>query len=580
MASNLETAGVARISPEIALGAEATVAQTAAICAGAALMSCIFTGYVFGVSNQQFYLPIVERLYDEPQFSGDIFIQSLRYFSSGIWLAIGAGPKFADGGYALLLVLLYLSRLLSFIGFVCCASLLGINSVRDRLVFCSIVCVTALMDGNSFSGHGGPFLMLFTHSEVANGTVLLATYFAIRGRFTAALFWAGATFFINAFMGIWLAPVLLLVAISLLQDGKIELRRLLRQAIPGAAMFAVFAAPVVYNVLSNPELRTPIDFDYVSYLREYYGGHFLIDSNSSEDILLLLSVTCLGWLSFRHMETSTTQFRAAFLAIVSVYVIGIFVPYVAPNPSLLKLHLLRSSAVIQLLTVVGAGTLATQWISSPDRGRSGWPGPLLLLSICATKYLLPLAAVVVAFAGHLRARPAGLALRPAVIAVLGLMIIPWQLWQHTRLATELNRAVADWQSVGSWARSTTAPDAVFLILTSSAGSLEGKSETEVRRWLILTSAASTFEVASHRRVWVDFFEGGTVFLTPSYYDEWHRKITAVLALRNLPEKLQYAEANGVQYLVDDCSLFRDANLVPAFRSGDLCASATNKPASG
>jgi hypothetical protein len=263
------------------------------------------------------------------------------------------------------------------------------------------------------------------------------------------------------------------------------------------------------------------------------------------------------------------------LAIGSIYVIGVFVPYLTSNPSIFKLHLLRSSAVIHLLTVVGAGALSTQWLSSHDRNRSTFFGPLLLFSICATKYLLPLAAIVVAFAGHWRVRQANFALRRAVIASLVLIIVPLQLWQRTKLTTELNRAVADWKSVGSWARSTTASDAVFLILTSSAPSLEGKSETEVQRSLELTSAASIFEVASHRRVWVDFYRGGTVFLTPSYYNEWHRKITAVMALRNLPEKLQYAQANGVQYVVDDCSIFRDAKIVPAFRSGDLCASAAN-----
>jgi hypothetical protein len=582
MALNLKTARVpALASHKIDLTAQATSAQTAMICVAAALLSCIFTGYVFGVSNQQYYLPIVERLYDEPQFKNDIFIQSLRYYASGIWLTIGAGPKYQDGGYVLLLVLFYLSRLLSFVGFVCCASLLGITSLRDRMIFCAIVCFTVLLDGNSFAGHGGLFVPLFTHSEVANGTTLLAIFFAIRGRFTVALFWMGATFFINAFMGVWLAPILLLIAITLLREGKIEFRTLLRQAIPGTAIFAIFAAPIIYNILSNPELRTPIDFDFVAFLREFFGSHFLIDSNSTEDILLLLSVTCLGWLSFREIapsaaqQTSITQFRAAFVAIVSVYAIGVFVPYLTSNPGILKLHFLRSSAVIQLLTVVGVGVLLTQWLSSTDRNRSGLLGPLLLLSICATKYLLPLAAIVVAFADRWRARQIDFTLRTAVFAALVLVIIPWQLWHRTKLTSELNRAVADWQSVGAWARSTTAPDAAFLILTSSAASLQGKSEAEIQRSLELTSAASVFQVASHRRVWVDFYSGGIAMLTPSYYDEWHRRITAVMALRTLPEKLSFARDNGVQYVIDDCSLFRDANAAPAFRSGDLCASATN-----
>ena len=581
MALNLKAAGIpARTSHKIDLNVEATPAQTAMICAAAALLSCLVSGYLFGVSSQQFSLPVVEHLYDEPQFANDLFMQSLRYYASGIWLAIGAGPKYQDGGYTLFLVLFYLSRLLSFIGFVCCASLLGIPTVRDRLIFCAIVCFTILLDGNSFAGHGGLFIMLFTHSEVANGTTLLAIYFAARGRFTAALCWTGATFFINAFMGVWLAPVLLLIAITLLRENKITFRTLSRRAVPGTAIAALFAAPIVYNILSNPELRTPVDFDYVAFLREFYGSHFLIDSNSIEDIVLLLSVTCLGWLSLKQIEPPTSQataipqFRAAFVAIVLVYVIGVFVPYITSNPSILKLHLLRTSAVIQLLAVVGVGVLATQWISSRERGRSTLLGPLLVFCICATKYLLPLAAIVVALADHWRARQANLALRTAVFASLALVIIPSQLWHRLQLVNELNYAVADWRSVGAWARSTTASDALFLIPTSSAASLGGKSEAEIRRSLELTNAAASFQAASHRRVWVDFNSGGTTYLMPSYYKEWHGKITAVMGLRNLPEKLGYARNNGVQYVVDDCALFRDANVAPAFRSGDLCALAT------
>ena len=252
MASNLKAAGIpTRIFIGIDLTAEATTVQTAVICAVAALLSCLFTGYVFGVSNQQFYLPIVDRLYDEPQFAGDAFMQSLRYFASGIWLAISAGPKYADHGATLLLALFYLSRWLSFVGFICCASLLGVITIRDRLIFCAIICFTALLDGNSFAGHGGLFVPLFTHSEVANGTILLAIYFAIRGRFTGALFWTGATFYINAFMGVWLAPVLLLIAITQLRSNRVTWYTLVRQAIPGVVLAAVCATPVAVNILAK-----------------------------------------------------------------------------------------------------------------------------------------------------------------------------------------------------------------------------------------------------------------------------------------------------------------------------------------
>ena len=53
-----------------------------------AVLSLLVSGYVFGIKNNLFHLPIVGMLYDEPQFRGDEFIQSLRHYA--------AGPFFLD----------------------------------------------------------------------------------------------------------------------------------------------------------------------------------------------------------------------------------------------------------------------------------------------------------------------------------------------------------------------------------------------------------------------------------------------------------------------------------------------------
>lgn len=110
MRANLDADGIANQRfRSINWNAEATAPQTAVVCIIAALLSCCFTGFVFGVSNNQFHLPIMERLYDEPQFANDAFVQSLKYFSFGVWLTLAAVPKFADGGYGIFLLLFYAS---------------------------------------------------------------------------------------------------------------------------------------------------------------------------------------------------------------------------------------------------------------------------------------------------------------------------------------------------------------------------------------------------------------------------------------------------------------------------------------
>src|SRR5688572_11367216 len=85
------------------------------IAAFGSLLSIGVTGYVFGINNNLFHLPIIVELYNEPQYQADEFIQSLRYFAAGPWLVLaGAGRLFET--YWLFFALLYFSRLISFIG--------------------------------------------------------------------------------------------------------------------------------------------------------------------------------------------------------------------------------------------------------------------------------------------------------------------------------------------------------------------------------------------------------------------------------------------------------------------------------
>src|SRR5208337_1354419 len=98
-----------------------------------ALLSLAISGFVFGINNNEFHLPIVGLLYDEPQFTHDEFIQSLRYFSSGLWLLLRGVDRYVDP-HLLFLGLDYISRLIAFLGFLACADLLGIRTSKDRAI--------------------------------------------------------------------------------------------------------------------------------------------------------------------------------------------------------------------------------------------------------------------------------------------------------------------------------------------------------------------------------------------------------------------------------------------------------------
>jgi heme exporter protein D len=224
---------------------------------------------------------------------------------------------------SLFFALTYFSRLLCFVGFLCCASLLGIVDRRDKIVFGLIVCFISFLDGDSYAGTGGLFLNYFTHSEIANGTVLLAIYFAAKNRFAAATAMCGVTFFINAFVAFWLVPLLACVAASLLWERKATLAGIARQTLAGLLPCVLLAIPVLSNIASNPEFGKPLDFDFVSYLHQYFAGHVLIGSISTLSMFGLAAVTLLGAVSLYWFGAGARELQAAYCGAILLYAIGI-----------------------------------------------------------------------------------------------------------------------------------------------------------------------------------------------------------------------------------------------------------------
>ena len=172
-----------------------------------ALVSLIITGYAFPISNNSFHLPIVGQLYDNPNFVSDAYIQSLRHFSSGIWWILAGSADWVEPRNLFFAALL-LSRLLSFVGFLVCANHFGIQGAKHRFIFALLISMSPLMQGESFAGDGGLFINYFTHSEIANGLFLLAVWAGLQLKIPLALSMMGLTFFVNAFIGVWLAFIL------------------------------------------------------------------------------------------------------------------------------------------------------------------------------------------------------------------------------------------------------------------------------------------------------------------------------------------------------------------------------------
>ncbi|GBQ87169.1 hypothetical protein AA13595_2092 [Gluconacetobacter johannae DSM 13595] len=524
---------------------------TYAIASFGALLSVALSGHIGGQLNNFFHLSILAGLYNEPQFANDPFIQSLRFYSSGFWQLL-SGRVHGQDVYAILFVFQILSRTLLFLGFLSWASLLGIDSPKERLVFTALLAVSSPLHAFSHAGGGGLLINNFTQSELANGTTLLALAWAARGRVTAAFAMNGVTFFINAFIAVWTAVPLAFILWSQGRRHEWTWPALLRQAGVGLVLFGLLAAPVVYNILSNPYAR-PADFDYVTYLTSFYPDHFLIWTISFRDVCLLTGVFCCGVLAAQMLRAPGSYLTAALCGAAAVWIFGVFLPFATHARMLLNLHLLRSGSTVHLMAATAIAALSTRWIfSRNEMDRLVWAPALILLS-CSLKPLLPLAIPLL-----LWQRTSPVITGSWRVYAPAALLLPVVLFNVARIYHAMASDRADiarrneWQALGTWARTQTKPDAVFLVPPGAlrdSGMFPRASADQEQ----LSAGVVVFPYFSHRQAWVFAQAGAAVMWAPAYYQTWRSRVTEVRTLQTLPQRLSYAAAHGIAYVVDGCT---------------------------
>lgn len=552
--------------------------ETVLIAAVASILSLLHTGFAFGVDNNVFHLPILARLYDEPQFRDDAFIQSLRHFASGVWM-LPLGSADVGRQELIFLSLTFLSRLVNFLGFLCCASLLGIHTLRDRIVFSLVISMTAFLVGSSFAGMGGLFLNTFTHSEIANGTTLLAIYFAAKRRYVGTMTLVGLTFFINAFMAVWLVLPIGCMAVSQLVRGQISLKVLCRDVLLGLVPCLLLTLPVLANILGNPEFGRPIAFDYAHYLRQYFGEHVLIDTIAPSQLVALGGIILLGLASLYRLGATSQPLRAAFAGLLLLYALGAALPLLSTSPTLLNLHLLRSSGIIHLVAGLATAALATRWLRD-DRRPLFLLGAVVVLVLTSrtNAFVLSVPLILLGPAVVERWSPSAGPVRLAgyaAIAVAALVVFPMATRVNYAVDRQLAESLAEWRALSDWARGATPPSAIFLT-PARATPKPGEDPDQERRDAALTRA-SIFETEAHRRVWVDYKRGAGAMWSPSYYPIWLTRYTDVGELTSLDQRLAYANRNGIAYVIDRCAAV-PADRSPLFRTPRLCVFAAEPAA--
>lgn len=542
-----------------------TIAKLVAVAFLCAWLTIAITGHESGAGNNLFHLPILTGLYDMPNFAGDPFVQSIRFYASGFWMLLRHTAD-RETMLAVFLPLQVASRFLFFVGVLAMARPLHVTGVRETAALLVLVALAYLLRGTAPAGDGGLFVPIFTHSELANGTTLIALALAMRGRFGASVFAWSVTFFINIFMAVWLAPALALLALLALARRDVALSALLLRVMPGGVASLPLIVPVFMNVLGNPEFGHPPDFDYPTFLRDYWPTHFLVDQLAKRDLVVLAGLVATGWVaSLTLAARARAAVQLVLLSYAAVWLAGAVVPWLTRSPTILNLHLLRSSAIIVILAVVVvAAAIARLWASPARVDRRLW-APLLALLLVAGPYLILLVPGVLLLR-QLRLVPATFAARGVAAVALAAMAVSvgWAISAAVAEDVRFRAGQRAWLALADWTRTHSAPGALFLLPTKNinfAGALPHDDNGPG-----FVPGSDVFETAAERRVWVGFKEGAAVMWTPGYYDEWHRRVADVLRLRTLSERLAYARRNGIGYVVDHCT----GAVRPVYAGGDLC----------
>lgn len=557
--------------------------RLALLCVGGALLSILLQGFLAGGGNNFFHLPIVMGLFDEKQFATDPYIQSLRNFSSLIWALF---PRLtSDTAITASFQLLHiLSRSLFFVGFVLCASTLGVTSWAQRIVLVLLLAVTPLMTGTGAAGNGGLFIGSFTHSEVGNGLTLIGLYLAMRERWIAALTVNAVMFNVNAFMAVWAFFPLAALFIISARDTYPDMASLLKRGATACVVFLIFSLPTVVWILSNPDFAKPLDFSYPDFLKYYTPTHFFFWSENirpfhsitvREKIFLAIYLACAS-LAFFRLWPQSKKLSAVLASFVVLYCIGIAVPYLTGSKFILNLHLLRSSVFLHILATLSLLSLAAIWLTNSKAEYSHGLGPLLALTSCCLGTLVPLAIPVIVFekpisriASFFARENRGSLLVGARIAAV-VLIVSGALYKSEKSRTQLaeTAAILDaWKQLGSWVKTNTNEASVFLLPVMPFGSSSEQRPVGGHRayedW-------GSFEAAADRQVWVDFRRGAAVMWQSSYFDVWSQRIKDVLALKSLAVKIDYSRLHKIDYVVSECTEPDAADFSAVFHNAYVC----------
>lgn len=323
----------------------------------------IMWGFRFAVSNNVFHIPIVLDYFNSAEGPHDPYTQSLKNFVSYFWIIV---KSFANENNIRLLFLEFFSLtiiLLSFIYIFLVSDSFWKNKPNLVGVLASGAIITSpFMLGASVLGNNEIIVNYLTHSQVVVPFFLLVIWLLFRRSYITSATALGAAFNINAFIAIW---GYLIFCLTLLFSETAQNKVWRLKTLGFASVFFVIAAlPTIIWIfqtqLSSPKFEP---FDYISFLREYYPYHNLLDIQLKNFLSLMLFI-CFMWsillvISNTLPANVSRRLKLITIGLTGILTIGIILPYLTSSRLLNNLYPLRMDSMVYWLIAICVGV----WIS-------------------------------------------------------------------------------------------------------------------------------------------------------------------------------------------------------------------------
>jgi hypothetical protein len=519
----------------------------------ATLISFLFSGYIPLTNNNIYHIHILLQNYDLTQFSDDPFVQSLRNFSSGFWILFAGAGRYINvkvflGIWLFITHLAFLAAGLHF------AQSLGQRENRQLNLFLLLLCCSPMAVKYTVGG-GGLMIDYFTHSELANATLLFGFSVALRGRYGWSAVAVCVTFFLNAFMAVWMLPSLVLLAAYQLYSSRISARRFLADGAIGLVIGSVFLIAPVLNILDNPEVSGSGGFSYQGFLWAFYPDHFFFSSLSINKLVFVAASIITLFLTISHHGRQSGGLLMLSIGAVVLLIIAAIVPIFTDSRLILNLHLVRGFLVIAMLTTVSLAIVASRWVTAPTSSYLAPLGLVLFGGLLASKYGIILAGILLIleyffrynkiFAIVIRWNLTKIVAWIFLVACVAILPIRSQAtlsdsWKQTRLSWA-------WERVGVWADRSTSAGTVFQVAQDGAPS---------------------FSFTSNRKIWFDYKYGAAVMWSPSYYEIWKdRSRIKNKDVSNSELMASYRERN-IDYLANYCD--ESVSEKPQYQQDGIC----------